>query len=94
MWGKIPIFPGRLFFNEVNSPPDHYTRSKVLYGRNVALYKFTLARSLFDFSNHAGDLSWQNRKYNSTVHQAQLNGESRSVSNSSTTWNCHVDHGR
>ena len=83
-----------VFFNDVDSPPGHYTRSKVLYGRYVAFYKFTSARSLFDFSNDAGDLSWQDRKYNKTVRQAQLNGESLSVSNSSSTWNCHVNHGR
>ena len=35
---------------------DNYWRSIILFGRNVASYKFALAQSLLDFRNRGSDL--------------------------------------
>jgi hypothetical protein len=43
-------------FFEVTPTLDNYWRSIVLFGRNVASYKFALAKSLLDFKDRGNDL--------------------------------------
>jgi 5-methylcytosine-specific restriction endonuclease McrA len=43
-------------FYEVTPTLDNYWRSIVLFGRNVASYKFALARSLLEFKDRGDDL--------------------------------------
>ena len=43
-------------FYEVTPTLDNYWRSIVLFGRNVASYKFALAKSLLEFQDRRDDL--------------------------------------
>jgi hypothetical protein len=43
-------------FYEVEPTLDNYWRSIILFGRNVASYKFALAKSLYDLSSVSNDL--------------------------------------
>ena len=43
-------------FYEVTPTLDNYWRSIVLFGRNVASYKFALAKSLLEFQDRGDDL--------------------------------------
>jgi len=43
-------------FYEITPSIENYWRSIVLFGRNVASYKFALAKSLFDLSKNPNDL--------------------------------------
>ncbi len=43
-------------FYEITPSLDNYWRGIILFGRNVASYKFALAKSLFDLSQNQNDL--------------------------------------
>lgn len=43
-------------FYEINPSIENYWRSIILFGKNVASYKFALAKSLYDFRDRANDL--------------------------------------
>ena len=51
-----PYADAMIEFYEVTPTLDNYWRSIVLFGRNVASYKFALAKSLLLFKDRRNDL--------------------------------------
>ena len=45
-----------MFFHETNPDKETYWRSIILFGSNVASYKFALAKSLIDLGSNTNDL--------------------------------------
>jgi hypothetical protein len=43
-------------FYELNPSNENYWRAIILFGRNVASYKFALAKSLYDLRDRQNDL--------------------------------------
>ena len=43
-------------FYEIEPSMENYWRSIILFGRNVASYKFALAKALYDLKDHSNDL--------------------------------------
>ncbi len=56
IWGKVTTkLMSELFISKVPSLED-YWRGIILYGRNVASYKFALAKTLLELNPQAGQL--------------------------------------
>jgi hypothetical protein len=43
-------------FYEIEPTPENYWRAIILFGRNVASYKFALAKALYDLREHSSEL--------------------------------------